>query len=197
MIKNVIFDLGGVVFMRDPKRCTEDFLNFFSFVRADTMPHFWNEYDRGTRTLEEVSEDLCRINHCDRAKVDHYLQLAIDKQEAIRPTERLIEELKAAGYRLYVLSNMSKEFIEFLRRVPVYRHFDGEVVSCEEGVCKPEREIYQILLSRYGLNPSESLFIDDRRENIEAAEREGIVGFHFNRNDIDATIEELRAKFKM
>ena len=197
MIKNVVFDLGGVVFMRDPKKCTQDFLNFFSFVRADVMPHFWNEYDRGTRTLEEVSEDLCRINNCDRQKVDQYLQLAIDKQETIRPTERLIEELKGAGYRLYVLSNMSKEFIEFLRRVPVYRHFDGEVGSCEEGVCKPEREIYQILLSRYGLNPSETLFIDDRQENIEAAEREGIIGFHFNRNDIDATIEELRAKFKM
>ncbi|MBQ2392554.1 MAG: HAD-IA family hydrolase, partial [Alistipes sp.] len=74
---------------------------------------------------------------------------------------------------------------------------DGEVVSCEEGVCKPEREIYQLLLSRYGLNPSETLFIDDRQENIEAAEREGIVGFHFNRNDIGATIEELRSKFKM
>lgn len=196
-MKNIVFDLGGVVFMRDPKKCTEDFLNFFSFVRADQMPWFWNEYDRGTRSLEEVKEDLCELNHCDRAKVEDYLQQAIDKQEVIAPTEELIHDLKAASYRLYVLSNMSKEFIAFLRKVPVYRYFDGEVVSCEEGVCKPEAEIYRILLSRYELNPKETIFIDDRKENIEAAEQVGITGFHFNRKDIAGTIRELRSKLRI
>lgn len=196
-MKNIVFDLGGVVFMRDPKKCTEDFIRFFSFVRAEQMPWFWNEYDRGTRTLEEVKGDLCELNHCDRAKVDEYVQLAIDKQEVIALTEALIHDLKAAGYRLYVLSNMSKEFIEFLRRVPVYRYFDGEVVSCEEGVCKPEPEIYRLLLTRYGLDPQETLFIDDRKENVEAAEREGITGFWFDRRDVEGTVNELRSKFKI
>ena len=196
-MKNIDFDLGGVVFMRDPKKCTEDFLNFFSFVRADQMPWFWNEYDRGTRTIEEVKGDLCELNHCDRAKVEDYLQQAIDKQEVIAPTEELIHDLKAAGYRLYVLSNMSKEFIAFLREVPVYRYFDGEVVSCEEGVCKPEQEIYELLLSRYDLDPKETIFIDDRKENIEAAEQVGITGFHFNRKDIAGTIGELRSQLRI
>lgn len=196
-MKNIVFDLGGVVFMRDPKKCTEDFIRFFSFVRSEQMPWFWNEYDRGTRSIEEVKEDLCELNQCDRAKVEDYLQQAIDRQEVIAPTEELIHDLKAAGYRLYVLSNMSKEFIAFLRKVPIYRYFDGEVVSCEEGVCKPEAEIYRILLSRYQLDPTETLFIDDRRENVEAAEKEGIKGFHFNRKDIAGTIGELRSKFKI
>ncbi len=196
-IKNIVFDLGGVVFMRDPKKCTEDFLNFFSFVRLEQMPHFWNEYDRGTLSIDEVKEELCRYHNCDRAKVDDYVQLAIDKQEVIAPTEELIHDLKAAGYRLYVLSNMSKEFIAFLRRVPVYRYFDGEVVSCEEGVCKPEKEIYELLLERYELTPAETIFIDDRKENVEAAEKAGIEGFHFNRKDIAGTIGELRSKLRI
>ena len=161
------------------------------------MPWFWNEYDRGTRSLEEVKGDLCALNNCDRKKVDEYLQLAIDKQEVIAPTEELIHDLKAAGYRLYVLSNMSKEFIAFLREVPVYRYFDGEVVSCEEGVCKPEKEIYELLLSRHDLDPKETIFIDDRKENIEAAEQVGITGFHFNRKDIAGTIGELRSQLKI
>jgi hypothetical protein len=93
-IKNIVFDLGGVVFMRDPKKCTEDFLNFFSFVRLEVMPHFWNEYDRGTLTIDEVKEELCRYHNCDREKVDDYVQLAIDKQEPIALTETLIEDLK-------------------------------------------------------------------------------------------------------
>ena len=55
------------------------------------------------------------------------------------------------------------------RRFPVYGLFDGEVVSCEEGVVKPEPEIYRRLLGRYGLDPAQTLFIDDRPANIAAA----------------------------
>lgn len=193
MMKNIVFDLGGVVFWRNPKKCTQEFLDFFAFVRETPMPHFWNEYDRGTLSLDEVMEHLMARSGFSREKCVDFVQRAIDMQEAIRPTEELIKALKADGrYRLFVLSNMSHEFIEFLRRVPVYRHFDGEVVSCEEGICKPEPEIYRLLLERYALAPAETLFIDDRPENIEAAEREGIVGFHYNRRDEQGTCDTLR-----
>ncbi len=192
-MKNIVFDLGGVVFWRNPKKCTQEFLDFFAFVRETPMPHFWNEYDRGTLSLDAVMEHLMARSGFSREKCVDFVQRAIDMQEAIRPTEELIKALKADGrYRLYVLSNMSHEFIEFLRRVPVYRHFDGEVVSCEEGICKPEPAIYRLLLDRYGLDPRETLFIDDRPENVEAAEREGIVGFHYNRRDEQGTCDRLR-----
>lgn len=192
-MKNIVFDLGGVVFWRNPKKCTQEFLDFFAFVRETPMPHFWNEYDRGTLSLDEVMEHLMARSGFSREKCVDFVQRAIDMQEPIRPTEQLIEALKADGrYRLYVLSNMSHEFIEFLRRVPVYRHFDGEVVSCEEGICKPEPAIYRLLLERYALDPAETLFIDDRPENVEAAEREGIVGFHYNRRDEQGTCDRLR-----
>ena len=74
---------------------------------------------------------------------------------------------------------MSREFIDFLRRTEIYGCFDGEVVSCEEGVVKPEPRIYEILLDRFGLDPAETLFIDDRRSNLEAAAAFGIATFHF------------------
>lgn len=192
-MKNIVFDLGGVVFWRNPKKCTQEFLDFFAFVRETPMPHFWNEYDRGTLSLDEVMEHLMARSGFSREKCVDFVQRAIDIQEPIRSTEELIKALKADGrYRLYVLSNMSHEFIEFLRRVPVYRHFDGEVVSCEEGICKPEPAIYRLLLERYALDPAETLFIDDRPENVEAAEREGIVGFHYNRRDEQGTCDTLR-----
>ena len=173
MMKNIVFDLGGVVFWRNPKKCTQEFLDFFAFVRETPMPHFWNEYDRGTLTIDQAIDHLMERSGFSREKCASLVADAIAKQEAVRPTEMLIEELKAAGYRLYVLSNMSREFIEFLRRIPVYRHFEGEVVSCEEGVCKPEPEIYRLLLSRYGLNPNETLFIDDGARNVATAESLG------------------------
>lgn len=108
-MKNIVFDLGGVLFARRRSECTQDFIDFFTFVRQEQMPRFWEEYDRGTLTLDEVAEELCRYNGCDRAKCDEYLQFAIDLQRPVEATERLIGELKQAGYKLYVLSNMSRE----------------------------------------------------------------------------------------
>ena len=120
------------------------------------------------------------------------IRAAIYRQATIKPTARLIEDLKAAGYKLYVLSNMSREFIDFLRQQPVYDNFDGEVVSCEERVVKPMPEIYDILLCRYNLLPEETIFIDDREENVVAAQEKGITIFHFNRDDYEGSCAQLR-----
>ena len=191
-MKNIVFDLGGVLFARDATKCTQEFIDFFAFVRSEPMPHFWEEYDRGTSTLAEVTDTLCEMHACTRAKCEEFLRRSIEMQEPVKPTEALIHDLKAAGYKLYVLSNMSREFIAFLRRFPVYRLFDGEVVSCEERTVKPEPRIYEILLERYGLNPAETLFIDDRRSNIAAAEALGICGKLFDARHPDVTCQELR-----
>ena len=121
------------------------------------MPAFWEDYDRGVLTLDEVTGILSGVNACPRAKCEEYLRLSIDMQEPVKPTEQLVRDLKAAGYKLYVLSNMSREFIDFLRRFPVYGLFDGEVVSCEEHTVKPEPRIYEILLERYGLTDRKSV----------------------------------------
>ena len=132
-MKNIVFDLGGVLFARDKSKCTPELLEFFSFLRAPRMPLFWEEYDRGTSTLEEVTATISGMTGRPVETCAAVLRLAVDLQEPVKPTERLVGDLKAAGYRLYVLSNMSREFIDFLRRFPVYGLFDGEVVSCEEG----------------------------------------------------------------
>ena len=174
-MKNIVFDLGGVVFHRDAKKVRKELIDFFAFIFAAKMPLFWEEYDRGTLTFDEVLDELSRSKGCDRAVAEDYLR------------EALIRDLKRAGYRLYVLSNMSREFIDFLRRTEIYGCFDGEVVSCEEGVVKPEPRIYEILLDRFGLDPAETLFIDDRRSNLEAAAAFGIATFHFREPESSCT----------
>lgn len=193
-MKNIVFDLGGVLFARDKHKCTPEFIDFFRFIRTDPMPDFWVEYDRGTLTLDQVVDALCALHGCTPEVARAYVREAIDRQEPVRATERLVGELKRAGYRLYVLSNMSREFIDFLRRADVYALFDGEVVSCEEGTVKPEPRIYRILLDRYGLDPAQTLFIDDRAANIAAAREAGIDGFLFDPHDSEASCEALRQR---
>ena len=193
-MKNIVFDLGGVLFARDKSKCTPELLEFFSFLRAPRMPLFWEEDDRGTSTLEEVTATISGMTGRPVETCAAVLRLAVDLQEPVKPTERLVGDLKAAGYRLYVLSNMSREFIDFLRRFPVYGLFDGEVVSCEEGVVKPEPEIYRRLLGRYGLDPAQTLFIDDRPANIAAAAALGIRGQLFDHSAPAATCDLLRRR---
>ena len=117
---------------------------------------------------------------------------SISRQETIVATAALIQDLKRAGYKLYVLSNMSREFIDFLRKQPVYSNFDGEVVSCEEGVVKPMPSIYEILIKRYDLDVTQTMFIDDRIENVEVAKQFGITPFHFDRDDTEGSCAKLR-----
>lgn len=191
-IKNVVFDLGGVVFARDPRKFEPEFIKFFSYIMLPEMPHFWEEYDRGVSTYEQVLSDLAEYNSCDRELADRNLKRSILTQEEIPATKTLIEDLKLAQYKLYVLSNMSLEFIEFLRKKDVYKNFDGEVVSCEEHIVKPDAEIYRCLTTRYGLDVAETLFIDDRQQNVDAARNEGWLGFKFDPRNPEASCQELR-----
>ena len=189
--KNIVFDLGGVVFSRDPRKFEPEFIEFFSYVYLPKMPEFWEEYDRGAVSYDEMIEALMTYNKCDRELADKNVQRSIVTQEEVLSTKSLIQSLKSAGYRLYVLSNMSKEFIDFLRHKEVYSLFDGEVVSCEELCVKPEQEIYRRLESRYALAPSETLFVDDREANIVAARERGWEGYLFDHHNPEHSCKEL------
>lgn len=191
-MKNVVFDLGRVVFAQDPAKSTAEFKQFFSYVSLTPMPQFWTDYDMGVLSFDQVAEELAAYRGVEPKFAREMITIAIGKQETIRHTEKLIDELKAAGYKLYVLSNMSREFIDFLRKQRVYENFDGDVVSCEVGIVKPMPEIYDLLLKRFELDPAETIFIDDRKENVDAAAAKGIATFHFDRNDYEGSCERLR-----
>ena len=191
-MKNVVFDLGRVVFAQDPTKSSAEFKQFFSYVSLTPMPKFWVDYDMGVLTLDQVADELAAYRGVEPNFAREMIDIAIGKQETIAPTAELIADLKQAGYKLYVLSNMSREFIDFLREQEVYANFDGDVVSCEVGVVKPMPEIYDLLLDRFSLDPKDTIFIDDRKENIEAAEAKGITAFHFDRNDYAGSCDRLR-----
>lgn len=191
-MKNIVFDLGRVVFAQDPTKSSAHFKQFFSYVSLTPMPQFWTDYDLGISSFDKVAADLAAYRGVEVEYASQMIREAISRQETIAPTGALIADLKAAGYCLYVLSNMSREFIDFLRRQDVYRHFDGEVISCDEGVAKPQPEIYDLLLERFDLEPGDTLFIDDRKENVEAAAQKGIQTYHFDRFDYAASCQRLR-----
>lgn len=109
----------------------------------------------------------------------------------IEATNQLVFQLKEAGYRLFILSNAAKSFYSYCpQQMPAYPCFDGVVVSADEQVVKPNEKIYRILFERFHLVPQESFFIDDRQENLDAAQTLGMQGFRFTGN-IDELTEAL------
>ena len=120
------------------------------------------------------------------------LKCVEDWEVCMKPMEGakdFCDKAKEKGYKLYVLSNASKKFYKYFPRLVELDYFDGSVVSCDVHMIKPQPEIYQYLLEKYGLNPKECLFIDDREENVAGAKAVGMQGYLF-RNDYPAIAEK-------
>ena len=192
-MKNIVFDLGGVLFARDKSKCSPEIVEFFGFLRAPQMPRFWEEYDRGASSIGEVTDTLCTLTGRPRAVCERVLREAIDLQGSPlrRPSASSASsngrDTASTCFRTCRASSLTA--CAASRSMPF---FDGEVVSCEEGTVKPEPRIYEILLGRYGLDPAETLFIDDRPANVAAAEALGIRGFGFDHRDPAAACDALR-----
>ena len=103
--------------------------------------------------------------------------------DAIEGTHRFVREL-AGRVRLLILSNTNELHWEYLQATyPIFRLFDGYVVSHEAGLAKPDALIYRHLAEKFGIDPREAFFIDDLEENVRAAEREGFGVFRFDFRD--------------
>ena len=147
MYKNIIFDFGGVVVQFNPK----DFLmDHFMNKRAEEIVYEltfgsqeWQDLDRGTITREEgnaaMLENAARVNRV------FEVQTVIDEWPTILRTKEstvhTMQKLKAAGYRLYYLTNIPADIMDELRQREWFSLFDGGVASCEVHLCKPEPAI--------------------------------------------------------
>ena len=93
----------------------------------------------------------------------------------------IVRALHERSVQLYAITNFSHEFWPPFRarEAAIFDLFDDIVVSGEERLLKPEREIYERALKRFGLAPEEAIFIDDRDDNVRGAEALGIKGHVF------------------
>ena len=183
-IRNIVFDLGKVLLQYD----WESYLRSFSFdektyeIIADAIfrnPD-WETGDAGTVTPEEW-EELFVENAPDYESDIRRVFSGIRKTISPMPyTEEWIHYFRQRGLSLYFLSNYSEKLHQdTLEHMSFLNDFDGGVFSYEVKCIKPDLRIYQILLERFRLEPSETLFFDDRPENIEAAKKLGIHGVVF------------------
>lgn len=188
-IKNIIFDFGGVILDIDPQLTVNEFVNlgFTSFEKLMT-PAFTEDiigkFERGILTPELF-----------RNKIKAFLELDVSDQEIDDawnsllydiPRERIevIEQVKE-NYGIYLLSNSNEIHYDlFVRDLQLrfgYREFDElfhkAYFSFDLHLLKPNPEIYEFVINQHGLIPEETLFIDDKEENIKAARNLGMRTF--------------------
>ena len=181
----VIFDLGGVLIDWDPRHLYRklfdgDEVAMEEFLGTVCTPD-WNERQDAGRSFADAEAELiaaypgkAALIRAWNARFDEMIPGAIDGAVAV------MQELKARGTPLYALSNWSAEtFAGQPRRFPFLAHFDGIVVSGNEGVIKPDPRIFRLLMDRYKVPAEAAVFIDDNPRNAEAASALGIHGIHF------------------
>ena len=178
-INTVIFDIGGVMvglgrlhffeqFGYSPQMC-ERLLS-----SAMKSPH-WKELDRGVLTDEEVIDRFVK----DAPELETEIRRSMENVHGIvyrlETSIPWIEELRESGRRVLYLSNYSmkvandnEDAMDFLS------HMDGGLLSCDYKVIKPDPAFYMILIEKYGLEPSECVFLDDLEDNLAAARSLGI-----------------------
>lgn len=193
-IKNVIFDFGNVLVAWEPRHLYRKYFKTeaeVDYFLRNICTEEWNtDLDRGEPFEKLIQERIAKF-----PEFEEPIRFFKDRWEemiycAKDETVEFIFELKAGGYRLYGLSNWSAEtFPIALKKYQFFELFDGIVISGQEGVVKPNAEIYRILLDRYGLKACESVFIDDKEINVKAGEALGIKGIVFDK------IENVKRRF--
>jgi putative hydrolase of the HAD superfamily len=184
---NFVFDLGGVLISYEPKKYVEKLLDNDTemIYRLIFESPEWIELDRGTISEDRAIEIWCKR----KPEYSEYIRLVMKNWiEMLVPVDEnvlFLKFLKKKGHRLYVLSNFHKKAFEILyEKYDFFSLFDGLVISYREKTVKPEEKIYRILLERFGLIPSETVFIDDSPKNIEAAQKIGLNTFLY-RNHLE------------
>jgi 2-haloacid dehalogenase len=184
-IKAVVFDIGGVLLDWDPRHLYRKLITdpdeMAAFLGGICTPRWHLAHDLGAdiekscRALAAahpgLAEEIMAWSH----RSEEMIAGQIDEGVVA------LAELSASGLLCLALSNMEADkFALRQSRFPFFRHFDGCVISGIEGVAKPDRRIFEVLLSRYDLEPAATVFIDDTAANIAVARDLGLVAIHYS-----------------
>jgi putative hydrolase of the HAD superfamily len=180
-MKAVVFDYGKVICHPPGNDVMEQLAALSGLSRKEFEPLVWKlrtPYDRGMVSGPDYYRRILAAAGLpeDPALADTMHRIDIDSWKAINPeTVSLMEDVKAAGLKLGILSNMPHDFLDMARKTyPVFSLPHAGIFSCEAASVKPEPAIYQLLISALGCSPEEILFFDDMEVNVEAAAALGI-----------------------
>lgn len=192
MIKNIILDIGGVLAEEVNGRALahltveeqdniSSLLYFKSSGFTEVLLGNKSSADYSARMIEEYpnfKKEICFLFDPKNLPITYPIK---------RDTLDLLYKLRNT-YKIYFLSDMIDMSYDYLK--DILSDFDGGAYSFQEHIKKPNPEFFKILLNRYQLNPSETIFFDDKEKNVIAAQDLGMKAAVFT--DIDSIVEALK-----
>ncbi|MDF2905206.1 MAG: family phosphatase [Herbinix sp.] len=180
MITTIVLDIGNVLahfrWKEYLEECGYDQDIRDRIAKATVLNGFWLEWDRGEREEEElIAESIAKDPGVEQEILAFFRSFDKIVKEYDYSGD-FVKRLKENGYKVYLLSNYSKK--HFTLSKPTFefiKYVDGGVISYEIKAVKPEPKIYQTLIDKYNINPSEAVFLDDVLANLEGAKP---FGFH-------------------
>ncbi len=189
MIKNIIFDMGGVLIDYNPEKTL---YGMFDKATADILlkeifrNKIWADKDRGLIFPEDIM--AAKKDVIPEEVYEKTSEMVDNFYPYMPPFEQMygfVKTLKDNGYGIYLLSNASSDFHIRRQGIPALSLFDGVIVSADYKMLKPEKEIYEKLFSEFSLKPEECFFIDDVQANIEGAIAAGMDGHCYYHGDLE------------
>lgn len=198
MIKNIISDIGNVLFEFDTEGFIdknieeEDKEKFFDLIFGSDN---WQLMDKGDLSFENAREYFLSVY----PKYKNILNKLFDSSLTLclnmnNNNINILKEYKEKGYNIYYLSNISVETFQCINKKTDFfeKTCIGGIVSAYEKMIKPSEEIYKLLLNRFNLKARECLFIDDNLNNVNSALKLGFNSFQLkNMNDMRFELEKI------
>jgi putative hydrolase of the HAD superfamily len=200
---NVVFDFGGVLFRWRPRELLARLLPqhvpdaaaaerlfelFFENYGGD-----WGDFDRGTVEPGPLAERIARRTGLAVSEARRVIDGVPGELQPVAGMVELLQRLHAQGRPLYYLSNMPEPYAQHLEATHDFLGlFRDGVFSSRTRLCKPEPEIYAHCTERFGIDPAQTIFIDDMAENVAAAQAAGWRALQFT--DPQGCAAALRAQ---
>ncbi len=194
-IKNIIFDLGGVLIDLDETPTIEGFGKKISAFYKNSMNlefiNIAHKFERGEIAPAEFRETVSKIFniHLSPEKFDFYWNAMIKGM----PEQRfqILKKLQKT-HRIFVLSNTNEIHYNYFTRQDYWKPelFEKVYFSHQLGMRKPEKKIFQYVLNENNLIPEETFFVDDNKDNIDTAKNLGIVA-----TQVKGNIEQILNNF--
>lgn len=189
-IKNIVFDLGGVLVSLHPERCIDAFRKvgcgvLASYVEEHRTEDLFLDTELGRITQAEFCAAVRRLSLTDTSDSD--IVWAWNELLGDIPVRKLrhLACLRAEGYRLFLLSNtnvmhwtLCRDRLFTADGLKADSYFDRIFLSYEMRLAKPDAEIFRTALAEAGIRADETLFVDDREENCTAAASVGMAVLH-------------------
>lgn len=192
----IIFDFGGVLVGHQTDADQEGLAKLAGMQPDRFSERYWShrlDYDKGLLSRAEYWQTVAR-NGGGTLALDRIERLAdLDNKSWMHFDPLMwkwIGQLRSAGQPVAMLSNMPQDLGHALKKTDKLHQFNQVTLSYELGSAKPEPAIYEHCLAGLGTVPHQTLFLDDRIENIQAAEMLGIRAIHFT--DRDKVLAKLR-----